>query len=42
LRMLYERFPDLTVAGPAVRRDLRVLRGFEHLPVRLPVSAKVA
>jgi cytochrome P450 len=42
LRMLYERFPDLTVAGPAVRRDLRVLRGFEHLPVRLPVPAKVA
>ena len=42
LRMLYERFPDLAVAGPAVRRNLRVLRGYEHLPVRLPVRAKVA
>src|SRR3954454_3836309 len=42
LRMLYERFPDLAVAGPPVRRNLRVLRGYEHMPVRLPVPAKVA
>ena len=41
LRMLYERFPDLTVAGTPIRRNLRVLRGWEHLPVRLPVAAKV-
>jgi len=41
LRMLYERFPDLTVAGTPIRRNLRVLRGWEHLPVRLPVPAKV-
>jgi cytochrome P450 len=42
LRMLYDRFPDLTIAGQPIRRNLRVLRGFEHLPVRLPVPAKVA
>jgi hypothetical protein len=42
LRMLYERFPGLTMAGQKVRRPLRVLRGYEHLPVRLPVPAKVA
>ena len=41
LRMLYDRFPDLTVAGQPIRRNLRVLRGWEHLPVRLPVPAKV-
>jgi len=34
LRALYERFPDLHVAGPPVRRGTRVLRGFERLPVR--------
>jgi cytochrome P450 len=35
LRSLAERFPDLRVSGAPVRRDLRTLRGFEHLPVRL-------
>ena len=35
LRKLFERFPDLTFAGTPVRRPLRVLRGFEHMPVRL-------
>jgi cytochrome P450 len=35
LRTLTERFPDLRVAGRPVRRDLRTLRGFEHLPVVL-------
>jgi cytochrome P450 len=35
LRMLFERFPDLAVSGQPVRRQMRVLRGYEHLPVRL-------
>jgi cytochrome P450 len=35
LRSLADRFPDLRVSGAPVRRDLRTLRGFEHLPVRL-------
>lgn len=35
LEMLYERFPNLTVTGPGERRGTRVLRGYEHLPVRL-------
>jgi cytochrome P450 len=35
LREVSERFPALRVAGPAVRRDLRTLRGLEHLPVTL-------
>lgn len=35
LRMLFERFPDLALAGPGRRRGTRVLRGFEQLPVRL-------
>jgi cytochrome P450 len=33
LRTLYERRPDLVVSGPPVRRNTRVLRGYEHLPV---------
>lgn len=33
LRRLYERYPDLRLAGPGRRRPTRVLRGFEHLPV---------
>jgi len=33
LRTLYERRPDLRLAGPPVRRETRVLRGYEHLPV---------
>ena len=35
LRMLFERFPDLALSRPGVRRSTRVLRGFESLPVRL-------
>jgi len=35
LRALSERFPALRVSGRPVRRDLRTLRGFEHLPVVL-------
>jgi cytochrome P450 len=33
LRMLFERFPDLRIAAEPTRRHLRVLRGYEHLPV---------
>ena len=41
LRLLYERFPDLRVVGPAERRRTRVLRGYERLPVavRKPAAA---
>jgi cytochrome P450 len=35
LRKLFERFPDLAISGTPVRRQMRVLRGYEHLPVRL-------
>jgi cytochrome P450 len=42
LRKLYERFPDLAVEGTPVRRQLRVLRGYEHLPVRLHAPAAAA
>lgn len=35
LRLLYERHPDLRLAGRPVRRETRVLRGYERLPVRL-------
>jgi cytochrome P450 len=33
LRTLFERFPDLELAGRPERRSTRVLHGFEHLPV---------
>ncbi len=40
LRTLFERFPDLTLAGSPTRRGTRVLRGYDELPVRLsPRSA---
>ena len=42
MRMLFERFPDLALAGKPVRRPLRVLRGFEHMPVRLRQPAAVS
>ena len=35
LRMLFERFPDLGLEPGAVRRRMRVLRGYDRLPVRL-------
>ncbi len=35
LRMLFERYPNLALAGPGVRRKTRVLRGWESLPVTL-------
>jgi len=38
LRALYERHPDLHVAGRTERRGTRVLRGYERLPVRTSAS----
>ncbi|HYH29514.1 MAG TPA: cytochrome P450 [Pseudonocardia sp.] len=35
LRALFERFPDLALAGPPHRRPTRVLRGYHAMPVRL-------
>lgn len=35
LRALFDRFPDLALAGPPRRRPTRVLRGFASMPVRL-------
>lgn len=42
LRLLFERFPDLQISGPPQRRHLRVLRGYDHLPVRLSAPAVTA
>ncbi|QLY34320.1 cytochrome P450 [Nocardia huaxiensis] len=43
LRSLFERYPDLTLAGAPTRRRLYTLYGYEHMPVRLGkrVSAPV-
>ncbi|MET3962012.1 cytochrome P450 [Marmoricola sp. OAE513] len=38
LRLLYNRFPDLEVAGTPVRRGTRVLRGYEHVPISTRAS----
>jgi cytochrome P450 len=35
LRMLFERYPELQTLPGARRRETRILRGFETLPVRL-------
>ena len=35
LRRLFERYPDLALAGPLHRRPTRTLRGYDRLPVRL-------
>jgi cytochrome P450 len=35
LRALFDRFPDLALAGPPRRRPTRVLRGYASMPVRL-------
>ncbi|KNX38543.1 cytochrome P450 [Luteipulveratus halotolerans] len=41
LQMLYERYPDLRVERPGVRRPTRILRGYESLPVTTsPVAAR--
>jgi cytochrome P450 len=41
LRMLFERYPDLALAGVPVRRKTRTLRGWSSVPVALrgPVAA---
>ncbi len=41
LRALFTRFPDLALAGPPHRRETRLLRGFDAMPVLLgaPVDA---
>jgi cytochrome P450 len=39
LRALFERFPAIGSAGEPVRRPLRTLRGYAHLPVSLGRSA---
>ena len=39
LRLLFDRYPDLALMPGAVRRPLRVLRGYDRLPVRLRVPA---
>jgi hypothetical protein len=36
LRALFDRYPDLALAGEPHRRPTRVLRGYDVLPVRLP------
>jgi cytochrome P450 len=35
LRALFTRFPDLALAGPPRRRETRLLRGYDAMPVRL-------
>jgi hypothetical protein len=35
LRTLFERYPDLALAGTPQRRGTRVLRGYDYIPVRL-------
>jgi hypothetical protein len=47
LRTLFDRFPDLALAGTPTRRGTRVLRGYDEIPVRLsrrsaaaPVSSR--
>lgn len=41
LRTLFERYPELDLDGPGRRRGTRVLRGWEHLPVRLSAGVAV-
>ncbi|MDE9366663.1 cytochrome P450 [Luteipulveratus sp. YIM 133132] len=41
LEMLYDRYPDLRVASPGVRRPTRVLRGYESLPVTTAAARQV-
>jgi cytochrome P450 len=41
LRALFERFPDLALAGPPHRRPTRLLRGFDAMPVTLGTPAHV-
>ncbi len=38
LRALFDRFPDLALAGPPRRRQTRVLRGYSAMPVHLTAT----
>jgi hypothetical protein len=40
LRALFERFPDLALAGPPHRRPTRLLRGFDAMPVTLGAAVR--
>jgi len=42
LQALFDRFPDIALAGSPHRRATRVLRGYETLPVRLRAAARQA
>ena len=42
LQALFDRFPDIALAGSPHRRATRVLRGYETLPVRLTAAARQA
>jgi cytochrome P450 len=42
LRALFDRFPDLALAGTPNRRATRVLRGYATMPVRLTATADQA
>jgi cytochrome P450 len=42
LRALFDRFPDLALAGTPHRRVTRVLRGYATMPVRLTAAASQA
>jgi len=42
LRALFDRFPDIALAGTPHRRATRVLRGYESVPVRLSAPARQA
>jgi cytochrome P450 len=41
LRRLFERFPDLALAGPPRRRGTRTLRGYDAIPVQLSSSLRL-
>ena len=42
LQALFERYPELSLAGPATRRPTRTLRGYATLPVRPGRSRSVS
>jgi cytochrome P450 len=42
LQALFDRFPDIALAGTPQRRATRVLRGYESVPVRLSAAARQA
>ena len=42
LQALFDRFPDIALAGTPHRRATRVLRGYESMPVRLSAPARQA